>query len=299
MTLPNSSTQSSGVTATNSNQNPLPGSSTQTGGVTGTNSNQTPRPDTSSQSGGVTEPVSDKSSTPGSGSGTSGTLATNSHQTPVPGLLTTETHTTHASTTNSDTLSPRTTVLDSTGARTTMSSSTPAPSEVDGGSENIVFIIETSVAAFTVDVQDKFRKALTQIYEVELLGVTILSIETYDEARRRLLQLYIDRIKVSVLIKYDRIPSLRNPIAIDALSTKMAEDGLPSAIVASVTVIPIKNNISTPAPKDDVERPFWAYFLREWGWFFLAGVLAVILVCAPILVVISAVAGFGTGNNFL
>jgi len=167
-----------------------------------------------------------------------------------------------------------------------MSSSTPAPSEVDGGSENIVFIIETSVAAFTVDVQDKFRKALTQIYEVELLGVTILSIETYDEARRRLLQLYIDRIKVTVLIKYDRIPSLRNPIAIDALSTKMAEDGLPSAIVASVTVIPIKNNISTPAPKDDVERPFWAYFLREWGWFFLAGVLAVILVFAPILVLI-------------
>jgi len=142
------------------------------------------------------------------------------------------------------------------------------------------------VAAFTVDVQDKFRKALTQIYEVELSGVTILSIETYDEARRRLLQLYIDRIKVTVLIKYDRIPSLRNPIAIDALSTKMAEDGLPSAIVASVTVIPIKNNVSTPAPKDDVERPFWAYFLREWGWFFLAGVLAVILVCAPILVVI-------------
>ena len=140
--------------------------------------------------------------------------------------------------------------------------------------------------AFTVDVQEKFRRALTQIYEVDLLGVTILSIETYDEARRRLLQLYIDRIKVTVLIKYDRIPSLRNPTAIDALEKKMAEDGLPYAIVASVTVIPIQNNISTPAPKNDVNVSFDTSFLREWGWFFLAGVLAVILVCALILVVI-------------
>ena len=113
---------------------------------------------------------------------------------------------------------------------------TPAPTSspiprVPAGS--IVFILEISINNFDSTMQTNFKLALSTLYDVENAAISISEISAYVDTTQRRRLLTVEKIRVTVDISTEYIPSTTN-----GLANAMLNNNLPTASVQEPRVEP-------------------------------------------------------------